>query len=123
MTHGDRVNLEDRQYQTWRRFSRSSFVWALFRALPGGTRLRLAERVERRMRQTNLEYKREFPETQVRAFAARQSRAGHDHLVLGHFHVEKDFRANGVRVLVLPEWRESRRHLVVRANGQLFFAG
>jgi len=123
--HGDLVNLEDRNYRRWRRLSRSAPVWALFRLLPHGRRMRLAERLERRFRRTNLDYKREFPEAQVRAYAATLFRQGHDTVVLGHFHVEKDLSAGDEqgfgRILVLPEWRESRRHLVARPDGEVSF--
>jgi UDP-2,3-diacylglucosamine hydrolase len=125
VTHGDLVNLADRQYRMWRRFSRSAPVWALVRLLPERRRVAMAESLEKRMRKTNLAYKQEFPEAQVRAYAATRFREGHDIVVLGHFHVEKELTAemDGVerRILVLPEWRESRRHLVARIDGTVEF--
>ena len=124
-THGDLVNPADRQYRLWRRFSRSAPMWALARLLPERRRMALAESVERRMRQTNLAYKQKFPEDQVRAYAAGRFREGHDIVVLGHFHVEKDLSAEANRgagrILVMPEWRESRRHLVARNDGTVEF--
>jgi UDP-2,3-diacylglucosamine hydrolase len=121
--HGDRVNVADRQYRRWRRFSRSRPVWALFSLLPTGTRLRLAESLEARMRGTNPEYRQRFPERAVRQFAERLFRAGHDGLVLGHFHVEKELRSSDPpgRILVLPEWKSTRRHLEVRPDGEIHF--
>lgn len=125
VTHGDLVNVEDRQYRLWRRFSRSAPVWALVRLLPERRRVAMAETLEKRMRQTNLAYKQAFPEAQVRAYAASRFREGHDVVVLGHFHVEKDLSADSDgasgRILVLPEWRESRRHLVARVDGTVEF--
>ena len=77
------------------------------------------------MRRTNLAYKQEFPEDQVRVYAEARFREGHDVVVLGHFHIEKDLSsgANGGagRILVLPEWRESRRHVVARNDGTVEF--
>lgn len=124
-THGDLVNVRDRQYRLWRAFSRSAPVWALFGLLPPGRRAALVDRLERRMRRTNLAQKRRFPEELVRAFGAERLREGHDLVVLGHFHEEHELRieipgARG-RVFVLPEWRESRRHLVLRPDGQATF--
>jgi UDP-2,3-diacylglucosamine pyrophosphatase LpxH len=81
----------------------------------------LAESLEQRMRRTNLAYKQAFPEEQVRAFAASRFAEGHDVVVLGHFHVEKDLETERGRILVLPEWRESRRHLVARTDGAIVF--
>jgi UDP-2,3-diacylglucosamine hydrolase len=125
VTHGDLVNVADRQYRAWHRFIRSAPVWALVRMLPERRRLALAESLEKRMRQTNLAYKQEFPEAQVRSYAASRFGEGHDIVVLGHFHVEKDLscEANGStkRILVLPEWRESRRHVVAREDGTVEF--
>jgi UDP-2,3-diacylglucosamine hydrolase len=124
-THGDLVNVADRQYRLWRRFSRSGPVWALFRLLPERRRMVLVASLESRMRQTNLAYKREFPEDQVRTYAAARFLEGYDIVVLGHFHIEKDLtaEANGRtgRILVLPEWRESRRHVAARNDGTVEF--
>ena len=124
--HGDLVNVRDRQYRVWRAFSRSTPVWALFRLLPAGRRAALVEDLERRMRGTNLGQKQRFPEELVRAFAAERVREGHDTVVLGHFHEERELQVDTARgagrVFVLPEWRESRRHLTVRPDGETGFA-
>jgi UDP-2,3-diacylglucosamine hydrolase len=123
--HGDLANAQDRQYRTWRRLSRSRPFWGLFNLLPARTRNRLADDLEQRMRATNLAHKQRFPEEQVRAYAAPWLAAGHDAVVLGHFHVEKDLTAEPPsapgRILVLPEWKGSRRHLRVDAAGGIRF--
>ncbi len=119
--HGDLVNVADRQYRSWRRLSRSRFFWALFNAVPRGRRLKLAEDLESRMRSTNLEHKAAFPADAVRAYARPLLDGGHDAVVLGHFHVEKDLPCGDGRVLVLPEWKGSRRHLRVSAGGEIAF--
>ena len=50
---------------------------------------------------------------------------GHDAVVLGHFHTERDLSVEAAgrtgRVLVLPEWRESRRHLRATSEGEIGF--
>jgi UDP-2,3-diacylglucosamine hydrolase len=123
--HGDLANPTDRRYRTWRRVSRSAPVWALFRLLPPRRRLVLAERLERKLRETNLDYKRTFPEEEVRCYAAGFLRAGHDTVVLGHFHLERDLQtappAPPGRILVLPCWKDTRRHLRVTPAGDLRF--
>jgi UDP-2,3-diacylglucosamine hydrolase len=123
--HGDLANPADRQYRTWRRLSRSRVAWWLFNLLPHGPRLRLAESLERRLRSSNPDYKGAFPEQTVRAYAATVLGPRDDALVLGHFHVEKDLVPKqdepGGRVLVLPEWKSSRRHLRVRPTGEIEF--
>ncbi len=123
--HGDLANPADRQYRAWRRFSRSAVVWSLFNLVPRTLRLRLAESVETRLRSSNLNFKQRFPEQTVREYAARFLSAGHDIVVLGHFHVERDLSVdapdkNG-RIFVLPEWRSSRRHLRLSADGRVEF--
>jgi len=123
--HGDLANVEDRQYRLWRRFSRSTPVWRLFNLLPERLRSRFAERLESSLRATNLDFKRSFPEQRVREYAARYLGSGHDLVVLGHFHVEQDLRVEAAgatgRVLVLPEWRSSRRHLELTPDGEVAF--
>ncbi len=122
--HGDLANPNDRQYRSWRRFSRSLPVRLVFHAMPRRWRTLLAERLESRMRRSNLEYKQVFPEAEVRAYAAGEFRDGCDLVVLGHFHVEKDLHEpepGTGRILVLPEWKGSRRYLRVGADGRARF--
>lgn len=123
--HGDLANRADRQYRAWRRLSRSLPFWTLFLALPRSLRRRVSQDLERRMRRTNLRYKRAFPEAAVRDYAAGYFDAGHDALVLGHFHAEIVLEAvtprRAGRVFVLPEWKSSRRHLRVDGAGSIDF--
>ena len=121
--HGDLVNRDDRMYRAWRRVSRSTLAWWLYSAIPRARRFAIAESVERKMRATNVEMKREFPEALVRAYAARHLETAAA-VVLGHFHVEKELRAGPAgrgRVFVLPEWKGSRRHLRLTAAGDVRF--
>lgn len=125
VAHGDLANVRDRQYRLWRGISRSRLAWGLFNLLPAGSRLRLADSLERRFRSTNLSYKRRFPEAEVREYASRQLARGHDAVVLGHFHVEREIvlapPGPEGRILVLPEWKGSRRHLEVDEDGRAVF--
>ena len=123
-THGDLINRADVQYRSWRWLSRSAPVWWLFSAIPMWRRFAIAESMERRMRSTNLAMKREFPEALVREYAGRRLAAGDDAVVLGHFHAEHELRGgpDGCgRIYVLPEWKGSRRHLRVTADGAMAF--
>jgi UDP-2,3-diacylglucosamine hydrolase len=123
--HGDLANTRDRQYRAWRRLSRSGPFWAAFRLLPRSRRVRVAESLEARMRRSNLEHKRRFPDEEIRSYGARFLGDGHDAVVLGHFHVEKRIEAVPPSapgtIFVLPEWRESRRHLRVAPTGEVAF--
>jgi len=123
--HGDLANPEDRQYRAWRKVARSRALWLVFQALPRRRRLASALWLERRMRGSNPEFKRAFPEREVRAYAAGYLAQGHDAVVLGHFHLERDLAAVPPsppgRIFVLPEWKESRRHLRVGSDGRMEF--
>jgi UDP-2,3-diacylglucosamine hydrolase len=119
--HGDLVNRADRQYRLWRRVSRGSVLWGMYSLIPRRRRMRVVERLEQHMRSTNLDFKQRFPENEVRRYAASCFALGHEAVVLGHFHIEKDLVAPGGRILVLPEWKESRRHLVAEPGGGLAF--
>jgi UDP-2,3-diacylglucosamine hydrolase len=125
--HGDLANPHDRQYRAWRRISRSSLAWSMLAAIPRGRRIRFVEGLEDRLRGANLGYKQEFPEADVRAYAAGFLRQGYDTVVLGHFHVEKNLEAVPPsppgRILVLPEWKEGRRFLRVTGGGEIGFEG
>jgi len=122
--HGDLVNRDDLQYRAWRRASRSTPFWWLYSAIPRSRRFAIAESIETRMRATNTEMKREFPEALVRAYAARHLATPGSAVVLGHFHVEKELQAGPDaqgRIFVLPEWKGSRRHLRVTEDGAMRF--
>jgi len=123
--HGDLANPADRLYRTWRRVSRSTPAWAALAVLPRSLRRAAIASLERRLRTANLDFKGSFPEAIVRAYAASRIAEGHDAVVLGHFHVEKDLHieAGGRvgRVFVLPEWRATRRHLRASPTGEIAF--
>ena len=123
--HGDLANRADRKYRTWRRLSRSTPAWTLFNLLPRKRRLRLAQDLERRLRSSNPEFKAAFPEASIREYAKTMLGPEDDALVLGHFHLEQDLSptADGphARILVLPEWKSTRRHLHVSPTGEIAF--
>jgi len=123
--HGDLANRADRRYRAWRRISRSTPAWALFNLLPRSRRLQVAENLEHRLRRSNPGFKSAFPEAAVRDYAKLLLGAQDDALVLGHFHLEKDLHPGPDgphgRILVLPEWKQTRRHLRVTEQGEIDF--
>ena len=109
--HGDLVNEDDVQYRRWRAFSRSRPILGSFLALPGTIGVPLSQWLERRMRTTNLDYKRRFPESHALRHAERVLAAsGTRWLVLGHFHVELRLPCLQGEIIVLPDWKRARRH-------------
>jgi UDP-2,3-diacylglucosamine hydrolase len=123
--HGDLANRADRRYRLWRRVSRSRVAWWLFHRLPAHRRRRLATTAEARLARSNAAFKRRFPEQEVSDYARSFLAAGRDVVVLGHFHVEKDLALGppgpAGRLIVLPEWKPTRRHLRVRPGGEIGF--
>lgn len=110
--HGDRINVGDRSYQRWRRFSRSRAVRRAFAAIPGRPAARLAAWLERRMRTTNAEHRAAFPEDLCRKRALEVFAGGARRLFLGHFHRAWDWGAEvggcRCRALVVPAWQQTR---------------
>ncbi len=125
--HGDRVDRSDRLYRAWRAISRTRAAWALFHAIPRGRRLEVADGLRRRLGHGARSYRSPFPEGEVRRFAAGAFRAGHSAVAIGHFHVERDLEAAPPsppgRILLLPEWKGSRRCVRVGEDGKASFAG
>lgn len=117
--HGDRINVHDRGYQRWRRFSRSAGVRGAFAAIPGRPAAALATWLERRFRTTNLEHRACFPEELCRERARRVFAAGAQRLFLGHFHRAWDWETEvggrRCRATVVPAWQDSRAGWVVDA--------
>lgn len=121
VSHGDLVNQEDRQYQRWRRLSRSAPVRGLFGLLPAGPAGTLSAYLERRFRTTNQRYRIGFPRAQAEAYARGVFARGADTIVLGHFHEARVMELPGGTLYVLPGWREDRRYLRVDGRGEARF--
>lgn len=115
LAHGDLMNRHDRQYRAWRAVSKSRPFFAAFNLIPRGPRLRLVDRIEERMAQTNMAFRGGFPVAEAIAYARPRLRAGTELLVFGHFHEERRIEVEeaGRRgaVYVLPAWRAGHRYL------------
>jgi len=124
-SHGDLVNIHDKPYRSWRRFSRNSFAFAAFNAMPQFLAIRLAKAIERRFRKTNVRHKSEFPVAECHEYAEMLWRQGVDVVALGHFHQERrierriENRAN--ELLVLPAWKDSHTFLRISFQGEISF--
>lgn len=115
--HGDLVNTSDDQYLRWRRFSRTRLTRLLFKALPARAQLALARRLEKRFARTNLSYKAYDPAAELSAWAQKAAEEGIASAVLGHFHKDEERTAAGVRVRLLPQFRDEGLHLRIAADG------
>jgi UDP-2,3-diacylglucosamine hydrolase len=118
VSHGDLVNEDDRQYRMWRAASRSWPMRLMLALLPGGVGRSLANRLEKRLRGTNLRHKGYLPDARLEAYTRRAIAAGHAGVVLGHFHREIERAVDGGTLWVLPDWKDGRRYLSFSADGR-----
>jgi UDP-2,3-diacylglucosamine hydrolase len=125
LSHGDTVNRADLGYRFWKTLSKNRFAYGSLSLLPSSLVLPLADRMERKLRKTNVRFRDSFPEKESREFALRMFASGVDFVVLGHFHTERLVRfapGQGSRVLVvLPSWKEEWRYFYLTAEGEYGF--
>lgn len=107
--HGDGLNDRDRQYLAWRWLSKSWAVEALIRHLPRVVVGRFVGATERRLSQTNFKHKAVVPEAAIRRYATRRLAAGHDVLLLGHFHEPHVWQVGSGEVRLLDAWFRTRQ--------------
>ena len=107
--HGDGLDDKDVQYRLWRRATKSLPVRLAMRWLPARLARRLVDSTERKLAQTNFKHRLAIPTAAIERFAARRLPAGHDVLLLGHFHEERRWRVPGGEVWLLPAWFQTRR--------------
>lgn len=107
--HGDGLDRQDRQYRFWRWLSKSAPSRFLLTHIPRRFAQKMVRSTEARLARTNLRHKRVIPEQVIRRFAERRLAAGHDCLLLGHFHEEHQWRVEAGRVWLLEAWFDSRR--------------
>jgi UDP-2,3-diacylglucosamine hydrolase len=121
LSHGDTINSDDRAYRRWRALARSSAVQGAFGLLPSRTGRALVRRIERAMRGRSTVYRTRLPEAHLEAYARELAARGFGGGVVGHFHVEQVRRydvggAQPFELLVLPDWRSTRRSLRLAAG-------
>ena len=108
--HGDGLDDKDVQYRLWRRATKSLPVRLAMRYLPSRLARRLVDSTERKLAQTNFKHRVAIPTAAIERFAARRRlAAGHDVLLLGHFHEERRWQVPGGEVWLLPAWFRTRQ--------------
>jgi UDP-2,3-diacylglucosamine hydrolase len=115
--HGDLINKSDRPYRIWRRISKNRISYFLLKHLPSFVTLRLALRLERNLKRTNLKNKMNYPEQNVEEFYGALLQEGVDLIIIGHFHLERAIPIpRGNRTVLfynLPGWEQGFRYLVI----------
>ena len=119
-SHGDLVNLHDRQYRHWRRVSRNPLVFKLFTLLPQTLAVAFVHKLERSFRQSNQRHKSSFPLEACREYAESLWNQGDDTIVLGHFHEKRSLHSSAgkdQRLIVLPAWKDGHHYLAISPTG------
>jgi UDP-2,3-diacylglucosamine hydrolase len=115
--HGDLINPNDFLYRSWRWISKNPISFFLIDHLPRSFLLRLATRLEKGMKHTNLKYKMNYPEEASTKFYRRQFEKGADIVVVGHFHEQREvpvqLQNRNVLFYNLPGWEQGFRYLVI----------
>ncbi len=125
LSHGDMVNRGDLAYRFWKAISKNRLAYGTVSVLPSSIVLPLAERMERTLKRTNVQFRGTFPEAECREYARERFAEGIDIVILGHFHSERLLRFSpgepeGV-LAVLPSWREGWRYFHLAPNGSFGF--
>jgi UDP-2,3-diacylglucosamine hydrolase len=124
--HGDLINLDDRQYRLWRKVIKSNATFFLIDRLPSSFLLRTALYLEKRLKSTNVRNKMQYPEQRSKDFCAKQRTSGMDIVIVGHFHVEREWEMAGEQGNMLfynlPGWETGLRYLVIpQTNDKPYF--
>lgn len=121
--HGDLVNVHDRQYRLWRKFSRNRFIYAGFTHLPHVLAVPLARYLETSFRGTNLRHKAIFPAETCEEYATMLFQKDVDIVVLGHFHEgwhqEFSMQGRSKHLYVVPAWKDEHAYLRIISDGNI----
>ena len=118
LVHGDRVNLRDLQYRFWSKVSKSlpARIWA--RLLPRPIAVGIVRTMEARLARTNLRYRYHKPLAGLRRAAHEAWSDGIDVLLWGHFHTSWQYHRDDRSAVIVPDWLESRKAVLVDDDGE-----
>ena len=103
--HGDQVNRKDRNYLWFRKIVKNRVMKTYLRFAPYGPVI--VEKVKRRLKFTNDEFRQRLPEDELKLFAHDQFSSGYQFIFVGHFHRAKCFKGTDDRRLyTVPGWFE-----------------
>jgi len=106
--HGDQVNRRDRNYLVFRKLLRNRMTQFILNYLPFGPRV--AKAVKRLLKQTNHEFKINFPREEIEVFAESRFAEGAGPIFMGHFHREYIYRCPDSKSLyILPDWFSTQK--------------
>lgn len=114
--HGDTVNRKNKQYLIWRRIVRSSLAKYIFYKIPTEKGRTILWGSEKRIRDTNKEFRESFPDDQWAKFIEKVHQLHSPKLLLvGHFHPKSPIitKHNDTTGIVIPAWQRSQIYLEV----------
>ena len=117
--HGDTVNSRDINYLRWRNMVRSPLFRLPFRLMPARIARKIMFSLESKLKQTNLAFRKDFPEEEWLKFLEHiQLLSSPDLLLCGHFHPETLIcnQVEQTTGLILPDWCDSRFYLLIDEN-------
>lgn len=109
LVHGDGLDPSDRQYQFWRRISKSALSRALILNLPTSIAQRALDSTEASIARTNFRHRQGLPREAITRYAEARLAEGFDSLVVGHFHQAAEWEVAGGHVRILDAWFQSRQ--------------
>jgi len=112
--HGDGVNQDDLNYLKFRKISNSKLSEFIFKYIPFGKRIVHSLRVK--MKSTNLEHKKYFPEDKVLDYAKSAINDNIKNIFLGHFHQQFETKIDDKNIIVLPAWQTNQEVLISKEN-------
>jgi UDP-2,3-diacylglucosamine pyrophosphatase LpxH len=104
--HGDKINTRDRNYLRFRKLAKNPLTRFVLKVIPYGPSA--AAGLKRDLKQTNLEFRKHLPRTEIVQFAERAFSDGVKTIFVGHFH--QQFRIEGKdgnMLVILPAWMDN----------------
>ena len=120
LSHGDLVNVFDRNYLKLRKFLRSGIARTIADILPQFITVKLLIKGETELHKTNREYKKRFPEQLFKEHCSKNEFKG-GMLFMGHFHPRNlvSIRINDLSAYVLPAWCDEKNYFTLDAGFEL----
>lgn len=101
--HGDQVNRLDRNYLMFRKLAKNSISKLILRFFPLGPRF--VEYLKIRLKQTNLDFRKQLPHREIKRFAEQRFSQGGRIIFVGHFHQEYRYHSpHGGEIHTVRGW-------------------
>lgn len=106
--HGDKVNLKDKKYLFWNKFSKSSFLYFITKKFPKPLLLPFYLFLEKSLKSTNFKFREKIPLEELENFVKKLDDKI-DYVVMGHFHKEFKAKISGKEVICLPSFKDTKK--------------